>query len=226
MKHFLLFATVLLWSVGVRAQSEWIAPEGFTINYRTLIWDDFRGKEDKDHAAALAAQNLQAEAYVAPAIYFKADSGIIQSGRVKLHFHIKCAFQSLAFVRKPSNEEHSNYVQIHEQDHYDIALIYSRKLQDLLSRDFSEDKYQEEIDKIYTDLIAKYNQTQKNYDGEVNPEGRDDKQKQSLWDKRIKKCLENNTDQYFTSPEEAVQNVAVPGTIVKRLPGEPDLQFV
>ncbi len=212
---------------ALHAQSEWIAPEGFTVNYRTLTWDDFKGKEDKEHAAALAARNLQAEAYVSPAIYFKADSGKVENGRVKFHFHIKCAFQSRAFVRKPSNEEHSYYVQIHEQDHYDIALIYAHLLQDLLSsRDYSQDKYQEEIDKISNDLIAKYDQTQKTYDGEVNPEGRDDVQKQTLWDKRIKKCLENYTDRFISSAEEAIQNVAVPGTVVKRLPGEPTLQFV
>jgi hypothetical protein len=212
--------------IQLQAQSEWIAPEGFTVNNRTVYWDDFKGKEDADFAASLAARNLQAEAYVCPAIYFTADSGRVENGRVKFHFRIKCAFQSRAFVRKPNAEKHSNYVLTHEQDHYDVALTYSRILQDqLTNRDYSEKNYNDEIDKVYHDLITKYNQIQKTYDGEVNPEGRDDVPKQHLWDMRIKKCLENNTDQYYTSPEEAVQNVANPGTVVKRIPGEPALQF-
>lgn len=221
---FLLF--ICLWNSS-NAQTDWIAPEGFTVNQRTLTWDDFKGKEDKDHAASLASRNLMSEAYVCPAIYFTVDSGKIENGKVKFNFHIKCAFQSLAFVRKPNNEEHSNYVLIHEQNHYDIALTYARKLQEILSGSaFSETKYQEEIEKAYHDLIDKYNKTQKTYDGEVNPEGRDDKPKQYLWDKRVKKCLENYSIDFYTNAEPALQSVANPGTIVKRIPGEPTLQFV
>ena len=222
---FLLF--VLCISIHAGAQYERVLPEGFTVNQRTLTWDDFKGKEDKDFAAAMASQNLQAEAYVCPRIYFGYDSGILENGRLKFQFHIRCAFQSRAFVRKPSKEEHSHYVQIHEQDHYDIALTYSRKLQEILtSRDYSEAKYHEEISKIYEDLMDKYDKTQKTYDGEVNPEGRDEKEKQYLWDKRIKKCLENNTLEYYNSTEDAMQPVAYAGAVVKRIPGEPTVQFV
>jgi len=214
---------------NVFAQTGWIAPEGFTVNYRTLTWDDFKGKEDKDVADQLAAKNLQAEAYVSPAIYFTADSGYRVNDRVKFRFHIKCAFQSLAFVRRPTQEEHSTYVLNHEQDHYDISLIFANKLQNILAgKDFSEDKDKrhQEMDQTYTDLIAKYDQTQTTYDGEVNPNGTDDKPKQALWDKRIRKCMENNTDQFLSATEESLQGELYPGTIVKRIPGEPALQFV
>jgi hypothetical protein len=43
---------------------------------------------------------------------------------------------------------------------------------------------------------------------------------------RIKKCLENNTDEFYTAAESVVQSVKVRGTTVKRIPGEPTLQFV
>jgi hypothetical protein len=112
----------------------WIAPEGKILNYRTLTWNDLQGKEDKDFADKLAENNYVAKAYVCPAIYFKADSGEIQdNGRVKFVFHVKCAFQSRAFVRESTKEERTNYILIHEQDHYDIALTYANKLQAELS---------------------------------------------------------------------------------------------
>ncbi len=224
-----LFTLCMLCAINLFSQSagDWIAPEGKILNYRTLNWNDFQNKEDKEHAEQLAARNLQAQAYVSPAIYFYADSGERQeNGRVKFKFRIKCAFQSRAFVRESTKEEHSNYVLIHEQDHYDIALTYANKLQVALSsRDYSSDKYSEEIDKIADDIMKQYDKTQETYDGEVNPDGRDDKPKQYLWDMRIKKCMDNNTDEFYTSPESVVQTVKAYGPTVKRIPGEPALQF-
>jgi len=228
--RLLIFAACVLITSHIYAQEDfgWIAPEGKILNYRTLTWADFLGKEEKEFATSLAERNLVARAYVCPAIYFKADSGErIGNGRVKFSFHVKCAFQSKAFVRESTKQEHSNYVLIHEQDHYDISLNYANKLQaELSSRDYSEANYSAEVNKVYNDLLDKHNRTQETYDNDVNPDGREEKEKQYLWDMRIKKCLENNTDEYYSSNENAVQNVKVYGTTVKRIPGEPALQFV
>ena len=227
--RLLMFMVCVLATSHLYAQNDigWIAPEGKILNYRTLTWADFLGKEEKEFSDKLAERNLVVRAYVSPAIYFKADSGkILDNGRVKFSFHVKCAFQSRAFVRESTKQEHSNYVLIHEQDHYDIALNYANKLQaELSSRDYSEKNYNDEIDKLCDELLKKYNSTQEVYDHEVNPDGREEKEKQYLWDMRIKKCLENNTDEYYASNESAVQNVKVYGATVKRIPGEPALQF-
>src|ERR1043165_2746454 len=220
-----LFSCQLLYAQ--KDEIGWIAPEGRILNFRTLTWGDFQQKEEKDFADKLAAENLQAKAYVCPAIYFKADSGERKdNGRVAFKFHVKCAFQSRAFVRESTKQEKTNYVLIHEQDHYDIALTYANKLQnDLSSRDYSVDNYNEEINKIYHDLLDRYDKTQEAYDNEVNPHGTDDKPKQYLWDMRIKKGLENNTTEFYASPESSVQTVKQWGQIVKRIPGEAALQF-
>ena len=228
--RLLMFAVCMCAALHTFAQEEigWIAPEGKILNYRTLTWTDFLGKEDKEFANKEAERKLVARAYVCPVIYFNADSGETQAnGRVKFIFHVKCAFQSRAFVRESTKQEHSNYVLIHEQDHYDIALTYANLLQaQLSSRDYSGKNYSDEINKIYDDLIDKYYKTQETYDHEVNPDGREEKEKQYLWDMRIKKGLENNTDEYYSSSESAVQNVKVYGATVKRIPGESPLQFV
>lgn len=227
-----IIATLLLTlPVIAPAQREdlgWIAPEGKIINFRTLNWNDFQEIEDKDHAKKMADNNLQAAAYVSPAIYFDADSGVrMDNGRLKFRFKVKCAFQSRAFARESTKREHSNYILIHEQDHYDIALNFANRLQyELSSRDYSDTRYNEEIDKVYDDLYTRYRKIQETYDHEVNPDGRDEKEKQYLWDMRIKKCLENNTEEYYTSPEAVVQTVKNPGQTVKRIPDEKARQFV
>src|ERR1700733_13281111 len=182
----LLFAVCMLVFLHLYGQNDvgFIAPEGRILNYRTLNWGDFQDKEEKENADRLAEKNLVAKAYVCPAIYFYVDSGAAQdNGRLKFKFKVKCAFQTRSFVRESTKKEHSNYVLIHEQGHYDIALTYAYKLQSVLSSgDYSADHYADEIDKITDDLQKKYHGTQEAYDEEVNPDGREEKEKQYLWD--------------------------------------------
>jgi hypothetical protein len=224
----LLLPLLLYCSSAIAQNPDWIAPEGKVIDNRTLTWDDFQSKEDKAHATELAERNLQAAAYVCPAIYYYTNNGLLNiKGRLNFIFTTKCAFQSRAFVRESIKAERSNYVLIHEQDHYDIALTYARKLQETLSsRDYDKDKYEEELHAIYTGLMDKHHATQQLYDAEVNPNGTDDTVKQALWDMRIKKCMENNTLEYFTSPPTVVQTAKYIGPTVKRQENELDLQFV
>ncbi len=224
-------ASLLFLSFSAIAQREdlgWIAPEGKIINYRTLTWNDFQQREDKQHAEELKARNLIAAAYVAPVIYFTADNGVRQeNGRLKFKFHEKCAFQSRAFVRESTKQEKSNYVLIHEQDHYDVALTFAHLLcEELSNSDYSLENYNDEIAKIYEKLNDRYNAIQEKYDGEVNPNGTDNVPMQTLWDMRIKKCLENATEEYYTSPEAVVKSVKAWGQTVKRLPGEDKRRFI
>ena len=223
-----MFVAGLLAFTNLHAQDNWAAPEGRILNYRTLNWNDFQEKQDKEIQDKLTEQNLIARAYICPAIYYYADSGQEQAnGRVKFKFRVKCAFQTRSFARESTKKEHSNYVLIHEQDHYDIALNYANKLQrDLSSRDYSSGNYNDELDKLTEGVQKQYYNTQEAYDREVNPDGREEKEKQYLWDMRIKKCLENNTDEFYASPESVVSSVKLIGQTVKRIPGEPALQFV
>jgi|GEM_PF-1538691 len=220
----LLLVSLLSCSAAIAQKNDigWIAPEGKIINYRTLTWNDFQNKEDKEHAKRMAAQGYQTQAYVIPRIYFKWVSGEqLDNGRVKVKLTAKCAFQSHAFVREDVKNAHSNYIFTHEHDHYDIALIHAQKMEEaIVSRDYSPTKYNDEINKTIYERYEKYEEMQRKYDNEVNPHGTDDVAMQSLWDMRIKKCLENNTLEYFDSPESVVQSVKTPGQYVKRIPGE------
>lgn len=204
----------------------WIAPEGKIINYRTLTWNDFLGKEDAGYAHQLAQRGLQARAYVSPAIYVAPDGHgeFLPNGKIKFKFNIKCAFQSHAFARNTTRQEHSNYVLTHEQDHYDIALTYAKKINDsLTNREYDEKTYVEDIKKIYYGMLDAYDKVQEKYDGEVNPNGTDDVPMQELWDMRIKRGLDMATLEYYNAPESTVQIVKAFGVPVKKLP-EDDLR--
>lgn len=153
----LFFSFILLYSANtVIAQTDWIAPEGKIINYRTVIWPDFLGRPDKD-------EDPRAGAAVQPAIYFTADSSEELPGdRVSFKFHVKCAFQSAAWVKEAVEKEHTYFYLNHEQDHYDIALNYANKLQaDLSSRNYNNKSYHEDIHRIYEDLMTKFEKQKK-----------------------------------------------------------------
>lgn len=214
---FLYFVFQLYFTGIAHAQSDWIAPEGKIINNRTLLWGDFLGRPDKYESPNTAAATQ-------PAIYAVVDSvDEHPNDRISIKFRIKCAFQSASWVRE-SLGEHSDYILNHEQDHYDIALTYANKLQaDLCNRDYSMNNYEKEIKDIYYPLMEKYEKTQDDYDNQSNHSII--KETQALWDMRIKKCLENCTDEFYYSPENIVQTVKYFGQTVKRIPHEPARQF-
>lgn len=223
-----LLLTISFLSTAQRNDIGWIAPEGKIINYRTLTWNDFQDKEDRRHAEDLARRGLQAAAYVSPAIYITPDGPAeeLENGKIKFKFKVKCAFQSHAFVRNTTREAHTNYVLTHEQDHYDIALNYARMIHDsLANREFSPDRFKEEIYLIYHGMMEVYDKLQDKYDAEVNPQGKDDVAMQTLWDMRIKKCLDLATDKFYNSPENDVKNVRTWGQLVKRLPNDDMKKF-
>jgi len=205
----------------------WIAPEGKIINYRTLTWNDFQGKEDRGLARELSQYGLQAQAYVVPSIYYYARNGEqLPSGRIRFDFLVKCAFQSHAFVRQSVREAHSTYIITHEQDHYDIALNFARIFQDSLSgRDYSEKNYEAEMDKLSESISKRHWRTQRKYDSEVNPDGRDSVDAQQLWDMRIKRCLDLATEDLYNAPESTVQVVKAFGVPVKKLPDDDMRRF-
>ena len=228
----IILLITLFCSGSVIAQYEdWenMAPEGKIINYRTLTWDDFQHLQMRHVAEELAEHGLQAQAYVIPAIYFEPiDAERLPNGRVKFNFKVKCAFQSHAYVRHDVKAAHSNYVLYHEQGHYDIALNFANTMQEELStKDFSPNNYRKEIHKMIEDLYTRYEQTQHRYDAEVNPAGKDDIPMQTLWDMRVKKALENNSLEYYTSPEAAVAGVKGLGLgqVVKRLSADDVRRF-
>ena len=200
------------------AEREYIDPEGKIVNFRTLNWADFVGKVHDDEPYTGAA--------VRPAIYLHIDSvEELPNNRFTCRFTVKCAFQSVAWARESVRKDRSYFYLNHEQEHYDIALTYANMLKvKLNSRDYGDNDYQKVMQGIYDDMMDKYFATQEAYDSQSNHSLV--KEMQTLWDMRIKKCLENNTDEYYNSPLDVVKSVHYLVQNVKRLPNEPVKQFL
>ncbi len=213
------FNLLSLLASNISRGQDWIAPEGKIINDRTLVWIDFHGKPGKGEEQYAAA--------TAPAIYFTADNPEEHpNNRLTYNFKVKCAFQSASWVREAVADEKgfSEYALNHEQEHYDIALTFTYILQAALSgRDYSMNNYQAEIDSLYEAVYKKYDKTQDDYDGETK-HGLV-KEIQSLWDMRIKKCLENYTEEFYNKPLKDIQTVTYLSQRMKRIPNEPARQF-
>ncbi len=219
-RFFLLLFAGCVGNATFAQDHEWIAPEGKIINDRTLTWADFLGKPTKQEKEIYGAATQ-------PAIYFIADhSEEHPNERVTFSFKVKCAFQSASWVSETTEQEKgfSEYALNHEQEHYDIALTCAYKLQaELSGRDYSLKDYQREIDSIYYPLYRKFLKSEDDYD-EESKHGII-KENQELWDMRIKKCLENYSTEYYTSPLSVVQTVKYMIQYMKRIPNEPAKQF-
>lgn len=213
LRKIIPFILLLYWQ-PVNAQMGWIAPEGKILNYRTLMWSDFLGKPD------MKAENVNS--FIRPAPYYTAKIGVPQdNGRVNVDFVMKCAFQSESWGKNKS-EFSLNY----QQNNYDIALLFSnmQRLQ-LTGRDYSANNYNKEIEEINNALHKRREKAYDDYQRET--EHGKKRENQPLWDLRMRKCMENMSDEYFASPESALaagKGLGM-GQPVKRLAFENMRQF-
>ncbi|MEK7224747.1 MAG: DUF922 domain-containing protein, partial [Bacteroidota bacterium] len=77
-----------------------------------------------------------------------------------------------------------DYILSHEQGHFDIAEIFARKLHKLMSAyRFDRKTYQQELKRIYQDVMDEKEKMQNDYDEETNHSI--NKEKQAEWLKKI-----------------------------------------
>ena len=85
------------------------------------------------------------------------------------------------------------YILSHEQGHFDIAEIFARKLNKKMSEyRFNKRNYQQELNKIYQDILDEKEKLQNDYDKETNHSI--NKEKQAEWLKKIKVLLDQYED--------------------------------
>ncbi|MCW3118476.1 MAG: hypothetical protein JWM28_2558 [Chitinophagaceae bacterium] len=87
----------------------------------------------------------------------------------------------------------NDYILSHEQGHFDIAEIFTRKFVKAL-REYSFDKntYRNDLRKIYSDVMKEKERFQQDYDGETDYSRI--KPKQEEWLKKIEKMLEQSKE--------------------------------
>lgn len=87
----------------------------------------------------------------------------------------------------------TDYILSHEQGHFDIAEIFARKLNKKMSEyKFNKRTYQQELNKIYQDILDEKEKVQNDYDKQTNHSI--NKEKQAEWLKKIENMLKEYKD--------------------------------
>ena len=164
----IFFLIALHFSVLVFSQKD----EGF-INWsedKRLKWEDFKAAPQKiGDVAALTATHL--------GFSYNVVNG-------KISYKIECRFETNRSWGMVKN----NWILNHEQGHFDIAEIYSRKLFKAISAyQFSKTTFQKDLDTIYKKLVDEKDQYQQLYDLETNYSR--NKSEQEEWLIKIKNDL-------------------------------------
>lgn len=121
------------------------------------------------------------------------DAAASTSTRIGFEYHIRdnnlTYTLSCNFSKTKSWGRHKNaYILSHEQGHFDIAEIFTRKLAKALSEyKFKTSSYKNDLKKIYTDTMQDKEKFQQRYDNETDYSRNDEKQKE--WLKKIKEDL-------------------------------------
>ena len=147
---------------------------------RLLTWEDFQGTP-KRHTDAVASTSTSL------GIAYQIVNG-------ELKYQITCNFSKI----KSWGSMKTDYILAHEQAHFDITEIYARRLHQALSTySLNRRNYQEDINKIYNDIVSGKEALQHAYDGGSDHSRK--KKEQFEWLNKINQLLEE-TAPYASYP--------------------------
>ncbi|WP_296313140.1 DUF922 domain-containing protein [Winogradskyella sp. UBA3174] len=138
---------------------------------RKLTWDDFKGQPDQiTYPNALALTNS--------GFGYESSANLFKDGKL----FIQCVFKTYESWVLPNSS--TDYILRHEQIHFDITEIYSRKLRkaltDLKITAVNADKAKPVFDKIFKE----FNKRQDRYDSETKRGAK--KETQEFWEATVK----------------------------------------
>lgn len=133
---------------------------------RRLQWSDFKGRPDPNSEnAALTSTHINFQYTI---------------GEKEFSFQVSCQFNKNQSWAKVKNE----LILSHEQAHFDLAEIYSRKLKLAVQRyKFRSGEVEKDLDAIYDSIMTEHHAAQTNYDLETDHSRNHDRQ--LSWQKRI-----------------------------------------
>lgn len=133
---------------------------------RKLIWKDYKASPD-----------TQSDAAASTTTYLSIEYKISTNS---FGYKIKSWFSKT----RSWGRHKDDYILSHEQGHFDIAEIFARKLHKLMSAyRFDRKTYQQELKRIYHDVMDEKEKMQNDYDEETNHSI--NKEKQAEWLKKI-----------------------------------------
>lgn len=118
---------------------------------RKLVWNDFKAAPQKNgDVAALTTTNL--------GFSYNVING-------KISYTIECHFEKNSSWGLVKNE----WILKHEQGHFDIAEIFTRKLfKEISEYQFNRNTFQKDLNDIYQHIVAEKEKYQQEYDNETD----------------------------------------------------------
>ena len=167
-----LFLTLFLVSTLLLTGQE---PDGVPWSpEQKLSWQDFRGTQTNTRAAAVTASGIS-----------YSFSSLVKGNEVKVDFEIGAYFYPDRSWYRP--EDCDSVILGHEQLHFDISELYSRKMRKRLEETKFTNNVKAEIKKIYGEITTELNDFQNRYDDETNFSR--NREQQLLWNDKIGKAL-------------------------------------
>lgn len=172
-KKYLLYLLLMLpFVLQAQAGNEELVPWN---EKRKLTWADYKGSPNPGSDAAASTTTYLG-------IEYKIREG-------SFGYKITCSFSK----NRSWGRHRNDHILGHEQGHFDIAEIFARKLNKLLSQYvFNAKTYQQDLNKIYKNILQEKDDLQNQYDAETNHSI--NKDKQAEWLKKIAKLLEEYKD--------------------------------
>jgi hypothetical protein len=150
-------------------------PEGMPWSaHQKLAWEDFRGTQTNTRAAAVTASGIS-----------YSFTSLVKGNEVKVDFEIGAFFYPDRSWYRP--EVCDSVILGHEQLHFDISELYSRKMGKRMEETRFTKNVKAEIKEIYSEITAELNDFQNRYDEETNFSRNRDQQ--LYWNHKIGKAL-------------------------------------
>jgi hypothetical protein len=167
MKYFLINLFLLPALLQAQEKNEELIPWS---ENRKLVWADYKAKPNPNSDAAASTTTYL---------------GIEYSMRNKsFSYKITCSFSK----NRSWGLHQNDHILGHEQGHFDIAEIFARKLNKQMGEyKFNDKTYQQDLKKIYNDILKEKEALQDQYDSETSHSI--NKEKQAEWLKKIAKLL-------------------------------------
>jgi hypothetical protein len=139
---------------------------------KRLTWNDYKAPPDPNSDAAATTTTYLGIKY--------------DIERNQMTFKIDCSFSK----NRSWGLYKTEYILSHEQGHFDITEIFARQLNQRMKRYvFNKDTYQDDLKKIYKDILKEKEEFQSQYDDETNYSRI--KEKQGEWLTKISATLKS-----------------------------------
>jgi Bacterial protein of unknown function (DUF922) len=173
MKNIFLFITLLFFSsVFISAQNL----PGKEIRDRNVEWADFSGKIDNASVWDSVTNWTTVYSFSAPS--FQGNSAFV-------NITVRLFLKSDSWV-KPNKK--SQKLLEHEQGHFKIGRICADEIESTVnSTAFDRTGYHQQIDKLYWEIIAKYQTMNAKYEKDTNHSK--NRQQQTAWNKKLDNLL-------------------------------------